>query len=364
MSESKQTPLHPIYARYGARVVEFAGWSLPVQFSGIAAEHLAVRKQAGLFDVSHMGEVRVTGRDSLDFLQHVLANDCAKLAPGRVLYSPMCYPDGGCVDDLLVYMFGPTDYLLVVNAANTEKDLAWLQANKGGFAVAVEDQSSSYAQLALQGPKAAAIARTVAGEAPLALGYYSFLSEIRVAGRPCLVSRTGYTGEDGFEFYTAPEHAIHVWEALLQSGEAVPAGLGARDTLRLEAGMPLYGHELSPEITPIEAGLTRFVGLSKPRFNGREPLLRQVEHGAPRRLIGLEMDVRGVPRAACPVLQNTCPIGTVTSGTLSPLTDRPIAMALVRTEAARDQAPLAIRIRDKDYPAHPVTLPFYKRRRI
>lgn len=360
---ARRTPLYPVYASHGGKIVEFAGWEMPVQYAGIAAEHRAVRTSAGLFDVSHMGEIRVTGRDALPFLQFVLVNDCAKLVPGRVIYSPLCYPDGGCVDDLLIYMIAQDEYLLVVNAANTAKDLAWLQANIGGYAALLEDLSPHYAQLALQGPAAAGIVKALAGEEPLALKKYRFLPRIQVADCTCLVSRTGYTGEDGFEFYLPPEQAIQLWEALLQSGEAVPIGLGARDTLRLEAGMPLYGHELSASITPLETGLERFVAFDKPKFNGREALLAQAEAGPPRRLIGLELDVRGVPRAECPVLMNGRQVGQVTSGTLSPLTDRPIAMALLDADAAVSAEPITVRIREKDFPAHRVTLPFYKRRR-
>jgi len=344
-------------------VVEFAGWDLPVQFAGIRAEHQAVRTGAGLFDVSHMGEILVTGRDALAFLQHAMVNDCGKLTPGRVIYSPMCYPDGGCVDDLLVYMLAPNEYLLVVNAANTAKDSAWLAANTGGYAVSLADLSARYAQLSLQGPAAARILRELAGDEPVHLKYYWFLPRVKVAGRSCLVSRTGYTGEDGFEFYVDPNDAIALWQAFLASGEATPAGLGARDTLRLEAGMSLYGHELSPAISPIEAGLARFVSFAKPRFIGREALASQAETGSARVSIGLELGVRGVPRAEYPVLSDGRQVGTVTSGTLSPLTGRPIAMALLEAQVANTSAPLAIRIREKDLPARRVTLPFYQRRR-
>lgn len=364
MAEQKRTPLFPLYEKYGARVVDFAGWDLPVQFAGIAEEHRAVRAKAGLFDVSHMGEIRVNGPGALDFLQYLLVNDIAKCVPGRAVYSPLCYPDGGCVDDLLVYMLGYADYLLVVNAANTAKDYAWLLANRSGFEVSIEDESDRYAQLALQGPASAAmLARLTGDQEVLNLKYYRFKSAVRLAGLDCLVSRTGYTGEDGFEFYLPPENAPALWEALLAEG-AVPVGLGARDTLRLEAGMPLYGHELSPEITPIEAGLDRFVALNKPRFIGREPLCRQIENGPPRRLIGLELNARGVPRAGYPILaKDGEEIGLVTSGTVSPLSNRPIAMGLLSSAAAAGAMPLCIRIREKDYPARRVDLPFYQRRR-
>ncbi|MGE5549133.1 MAG: glycine cleavage system aminomethyltransferase GcvT [Bacteroidota bacterium] len=357
----QRTPIYPIYTAYGARVVEFAGWELPVQFAGIAAEHRAVRNGAGLFDVSHMGEFGVFGREALAFLQHVLVNDCAKLTPGRIIYSPMCYPDGGCVDDLLVYMLAPGEYMLVVNAANTGKDFAWLSANKDGYAVTLTDLSPRYAQLALQGPAAAGILDKLTGGSLPALKYYRFAPHVAVAGYDCLLSRTGYTGEDGFEFYIDPKDAVHLWDAILASGAAVPVGLGARDTLRLEAGMPLYGHELSPSISPIEAGLSRFVALNKPDFVGREALLRQAESGPDRLLAGLVLDERGVPRAGYPVLAGGRRVGTVTSGTISPHTEQPIAMALLERAALESALPISVVIRDKEYPAHRVNLPFYQR---
>lgn len=362
MSEPKLSPLHALHAARGARMTEFAGWRLPLQFTGIAAEHRAVRTAAGLFDLSHLGEVRVFGPEARAFLQEVLANDCEGLMPGQALYSPMCYPDGGCVDDLIVYALAEDEYLLVVNAINTGKDLAWLTANRGGRAVGIEDLSARYVQLALQGPRAAGILAAIAGEAPLGLGRYHILPAVEIAGRSCLVARTGYTGEDGFELYLAPEGAAAVWEAILAEGTAVPVGLGARDTLRLEAGLPLYGHELSPEITPLEAGLTRFVALEKPSFIGREALRAQAERGTPRRLIGLVLEERGVPRAGHPVLAGGREVGAVTSGTVSPWTGEAIAMALVESGEAEREGYL-VRIRDRSLPARRVPLPFYRRRR-
>ena len=345
-------------------MTEFAGWRLPLQFAGIAAEHRAVRTAAGLFDLSHLGEVRVFGPEARTFLQEVLTNDCEGLMPGQALYSPMCYPDGGCVDDLIVYALAEDEYLLVVNAANTGKDLAWLTANRGGRAVGLEDVSARYAQLALQGPGAAGILASLAedGAVLLGLGRYRFLPEFKIAGRPCLMARTGYTGEDGFELYLSPEGAAAVWEAILAEGTAVPVGLGARDTLRLEAGLPLYGHELSPEISPLEAGLDRFVALKKPSFIGRAALHAQAERGIPRRLIGLVLEERGVPRAGHPVLAGGREVGTVTSGTVSPWTGEAIAMALVESSEAKREGYL-VRIRDRSLPARRVPLPFYRRRR-
>jgi len=362
MPEPKHTPLFPVYAAYNARVVDYAGWSLPVQFEGIAAEHRQVRNGAGLFDVSHMGEILIAGSHALPFLQYLLPNDCSKLVPGKIIYSPMCYPDGGCVDDLLVYMLGREVYLLVVNAANTAKDLAWILSNKAGFRVTVDDLSDAYAQLALQGPGALEIINGLTDKAG-DIKYYWFKREVKIAGHDCLLSRTGYTGEDGFELYTAPENAVSLWGAILQTGRAAPVGLGARDTLRLEASLPLYGHELSPAITPVEAGLARFLAAEKTPYLGADVILEQLRTGPPRTLIGLELETRAVPRADYEVFMGELKVGYVTSGTLSPYSGRPIAMALVQTPAARGNDPLAIRIRDKAFPARRVALPFYQRRR-
>ncbi|NLG83604.1 MAG: glycine cleavage system aminomethyltransferase GcvT [Firmicutes bacterium] len=361
MAQVKRSPLHELHKTRGARMTEFAGWELPLRFSGIVDEHRAVRSTAGLFDLSHLGKILVTGPAARDFLQELLTNDCGGLVAGHALYSPMCYPDGGCVDDLIVYALGEEEYLLVTNAANTEKDLAWLLAHRKNHAVTLEDVSPQYAQLALQGPLAADILSSLAGESVRRLGRYRCLT-LDIHGHSCLVTRTGYTGEDGFELYLSPAGAADLWETFLREEKIVPVGLGARDTLRLEAGLPLYGHELSPSISPLEAGLVRFVALRKSSFVGLAALRAQAEEGPRRRLIGLMLTERGVPRADYPVLTGDQRVGMVTSGTLSPWTGEAIAMALVAREAA-GREDYAVELHHRLVPARRVPLPFYRRRR-
>ncbi len=252
MSELKQTPLHDFHQQHGARLVDFAGWEMPVQYRSILEEHKAVRNTAGLFDVSHMGEVDVRGREAREFLNHLVTNEVEKLFPGRVLYTPMCYESGGVVDDLLVYMRAPEDYFLCINAGNIEKDLAWIHEQAARFEVSVTDRSEDYALLAIQGPRAMEILQTLTGSKLGMIGYYHF-GEGTVAGVQCLISRTGYTGEDGFELYHAKADAPVLAEAIWKAGESrglILAGLGARDSLRLEAGYPLYGHEITAEVSP------------------------------------------------------------------------------------------------------------------
>ena len=361
---AEKTPLYETHLKYGGKIVEFGGWLLPVQYGGILAEHRAVREQAGLFDVSHMGEVSVKGRDALAYLQKVVTNDVAKMADTQVQYSPMCYPDGGTVDDLLIYRYGPEDYLLVINAANITKDWDWLRDNSAGFNVALANLSSETAELALQGPAAQAIIAKLT-TAPLdKLGYYWFLPAAEVAGRRVMVSRTGYTGEDGFEIYCRPQDAAALWEAVMEAGEPLglaPAGLGCRDTLRFEACMPLYGHELSPAISPVEAGLTRFVRPDKGDFNGREVLATQLQAGPPRKIAGFTLTERGVARAEYPVLADGRRIGTVTTGSYAPTLDKNLGMALVEAAYAKPGTGFAVEIRGKAVAAEVIPRPFYKR---
>jgi aminomethyltransferase len=265
MSDLKRTPLRDFHAAHGGRLVDFAGWEMPVQYRSILEEHKAVRRMAGLFDVSHMGEVDVRGPQAGTFLNYLVTNDVAKLHPGRVLYSPMCYPSGGVVDDLLVYMHGPEDYFLCINAGNIDKDLAWIHQQAAAFKVTVTDRSADYAQLAVQGPKAAAIVQSLTGAKLATVKYYHFV-EGTVAGVHCLISRTGYTGEDGFELYHAAGDATELAAALLKAGQPHGmelAGLGARDSLRLEAGYPLYGHEITQDISPLTRGFRHAVSSSQ-----------------------------------------------------------------------------------------------------
>ncbi len=347
MSELKRTPLRDFHAAHGARLVDFAGWEMPVQYRSILEEHKAVRRAAGLFDVSHMGEVDVRGPEASRFLNHLVTNDVAKLFPGRVLYTPMCYPGGGVVDDLLVYMRGAEDFFLCINAGNIDKDLAWIREQAAKFDVTITDRSADYALLAVQGPRAAAIVQSLTGAKLGLVSYYHF-SEATVAGIHCLASRTGYTGEDGFELYHAAADAPALAEALLAAGQPHGlelAGLGARDSLRLEAGYPLYGHEITQDISPLTAGLGWTVKLDKGGdFIGRDALLAEKRNGAARKVVFFRTGDRRIVRADTPVLGvDGAPVGRVLSGTLSPILNEAIGSALVTTAAAA--APLAVDIR-------------------
>src|SRR3954471_18188951 len=288
MSELKRTPLRDFHAAHGGRLVDFAGWEMPVQYKSILEEHKAVRRAAGLFDVSHMGEVDVRGPEAGKFLNHLVTNDVAKLFPGRVLYSPMCYPNGGVVDDLLIYMRGADDFFLCINAGNIDKDLAWIREQAAKFNVTVTDRRPDYALLAVQGPQAAAIVQSLSG-AKLGLVKYYHFTEATVAGVHCIVSRTGYTGEDGFELYHATGDAVTLANALVEAGQSRAmelAGLGARDSLRLEAGYPLYGHEITADISPLVAGLGWTVKLDKGAdFIGRAALVAEKEKGAAQKIV-------------------------------------------------------------------------------
>lgn len=362
----KRTALYPAHRELGARMVEFGGWEMPVQYRGVIDEHLAVRHAAGLFDVSHMGEIEIKGRDAQAFLQELTINDVSRLSNGQAQYTAMCYPDGGVVDDLLLYRFDGENYLLCVNAANTDKDFAWVEAaleDSGFAAVTCRNSSADFAQLALQGPAAALIlSQLTAIDLSRIAGYHFY--EGLVAEVPTLISRTGYTGEDGFELYCHPEAVLTLWRNLLDVGREdglMPAGLGARDTLRLEMKYPLYGHELSPEISPLEAGLGWITHLEKPSFIGREALVRQKEKGPERRLIGLRMTEAGVPRAGYPVYLNGEVVGTVTSGTLSPSLRQGIAIALVRNEVRRPGTALEVGIRQRRVAAEIVKSPFLEK---
>ncbi len=343
----QKTPLRDFHAAHGGRLVDFAGWEMPVQYRSILEEHKAVRRAAGLFDVSHMGEVTVTGPDSGRFLNHLVTNDVAKLFPGRVLYSPMCYPTGGVVDDLLVYQRAPNDYLLCINAGNIDQDVAWIREQAAGFTVTIDDRSADYALLAVQGPKAAAIVQSLTGAKLGAVPYYHFV-EGTVAGIHCLISRTGYTGEDGFELYHAAGDAVALADAVLAAGAPHGlelAGLGARDSLRLEAGYPLYGHEIDAEVSPIAAGLGWTVKLDKGAdFIGRAALVAEKAAGPRRKIVFFKTGDRRIVRAGAPVLgPGGVVAGEVRSGTLSPVLYEAIGSALVAAEFAAQ--PLQVDIR-------------------
>ena len=361
----KKTPLFEMHLKYGGKIVDFGGWALPVQFSGIIEEHRAVRTAAGLFDVYHMGEIDVKGPAALALVQKLITNDASKLAKNQVLYTPMCYENGTVVDDLLVYRLGDGHFYLVVNAANTDKDYAWIREQAKAFDnVLVENLSDSTAQLALQGPKAEAILQKLTRIDLAGIKYYWCLPNVEVAGSKCLVSRTGYTGEDGFEIYSESEDAPKLWEIILETGDEdglIPVGLGARDTLRFEARLPLYGHEIDEKTTPIEAGLGIFVKLDKPAFNGREVLARQKAEGMTKKLAGFEMVDRGIPRAGYPIAKEGREVGYVTTGSFAPTLEKNIGLGFVPLELAKIGEEIEVVIRGKGVKAQIVKTPFYRR---
>ncbi|MBI3886291.1 MAG: glycine cleavage system aminomethyltransferase GcvT, partial [Opitutae bacterium] len=322
MSALKTTPLNAFHRRHGGRMVDFAGWDMPVQYRSILEEHKAVRTTAGLFDVSHMGEADVKGPEALKFLQHLVTNDCSKLFPGRVLYTVMCYPHGGVVDDLLVYMRGPADYFLCINAGNIDQDLAWMQEQAKGFDCTVVNRSADYGQLAIQGPKAAALVQTLTQTNLADVKYYHF-TDGEVAGVQCLISRTGYTGEDGVELYCAAADTERLAEAVVAAGGPFGlalAALGARDSLRLEAGFPLYGHEITEHINPIAAGLGWVVKFDKGPFIGSDVLQAAKASGPAKKIVFFRTGDRRIVRAETPVLDAAgTTVGVVVSGTLSPM---------------------------------------------
>jgi len=360
----KRTALFDSYAAYGGKTIDFGGWELPVQFSSIKIEHEAVRTKAGLFDVSHMGEVFVSGAGALAYLQKLVTNDVSKLVDGQAQYTAMCYEDGGTIDDLLIYKRGDNDYLLVVNASNIDKDVAWMNSHATADVV-IEDKSADYGLLALQGPVAQEVLQKLTDEPLADIKFFRFKENVNVAGHSVLVSRTGYTGENGFEIYGSLEAIVALWPAILTAGEAegvIPAGLGARDTLRFEAGLPLYGQELSKDISPLETGLGFVVKLNKEEdFLGKAVLAAQKENGVPRKLIGLEMIDKGIPRTGYKVFLGDVEIGEVTTGTQSPTLKKNIGFALLNSEHTAEGTEVEVEIRNKRLKAVIIATPFYKR---
>ena len=361
-NQLKKTCLHDFHLELGAKMSPFAGFDMPIQYSGIIDEHNAVRNEAGVFDVSHMGEIFVSGKDAAAFVNHVFTNDITGLEPGKILYGMLLYPDGGVVDDLLVYKeFEDDAFLLVVNASNIEKDFDWLSAHTEGYDVILDNASDSFGQLAVQGPMAEqAVVDLLQIEEIRDLAFYTFLDAEDDEGRRVIVSRTGYTGEDGFEVYAAPELIRDMWQWLVEGG-VKPCGLGCRDTLRFEAGLPLYGDELSPEISPIMAGLGMFCKLDKPEFIGKDALVAQKAGGVARKLVGIELSDNAIPRAGYPVeLEDGTPVGVVTTGYHSISLDKSLCFALVDQAYSSLGTPLWVRIRKRTFGGIVVKKRFYQ----
>ena len=352
--EIKRTCLHDLHVALGALMSPFGGFDMPIQYAGIEEEHRAVRNACGVFDVSHMGEVAVTGPDAERFVNHIFTNDVRNMPDGKILYGMMLHPDGGTVDDLLVYKRGNNDFFLVINAANIDKDVAWIEKNAEGFDVTIDHQSDRWGELAVQGPDAERIMRDVLGIDGTDLTFYTF----KTVG-DIIVSRTGYTGEDGFEIYADAERIRAYWQKLMDAG-VQPCGLGCRDTLRFEAGLTLYGDELGDDITPLEAGLGIFVKLDKPEFIGREALAAQKAAGAERKIVGIEVEGQAIPRHGYEVLDaDGNKVGEVTTGYHSITLDKNIAMALVDAAHAALDTPLQVKVRRKVFPAKVIKKRFY-----
>jgi aminomethyltransferase len=360
----KTTPLYEKHLELKGKIIDFGGWALPVEYSGILLEHEAVRTAAGLFDVSHMGEITVKGEEAEKFIQFIVTNDISVLSNNQIAYTTMCYQDGGVVDDLLVYKYSNTDYLLVVNASNTDKDFEWIENHVFGN-VEVKNVSNDYAQLALQGPQAQSVMQKLTADDLNEIKFYHFKENVNVGGINVLVSRTGYTGEDGFELYVASSDGSRLWDLLMETGKdekLVPAGLGARDTLRFEAALPLYGQEIDKDITPLEAGLGFSVKLAKEDFIGKEVLSRQKSEGVNRKVIGFEMIDRGIPRSHYEVYADGKKIGYVTTGSFSPTLKKNIGLALIEVEYSKEGTEIEISIRNKNLKAVVIKKPFYTKR--
>jgi aminomethyltransferase len=366
-SQEKKTPLYAWHASHGGKIVPFAGYLLPVQYeAGVIAEHMAVREKAGLFDVSHMGEFVIKGPGALGAIQRLFSNDFTNMTIGRVRYTVMCNEQGGIVDDLVVCKMADDRYMMVVNAANRDKDAAWIRGQLAALKIEgalFSDDSDSFAQIALQGPAAPGILASVSTTIPEK--YYTLIENGSVAGIPCIVSRTGYTGELGYELYCKPEDAIPLWEALMKAGEGsglIPCGLGARDTLRLEAAMPLYGHEMTDDITPFEAQLHFAVKMDKePHFIGQDAIAGKENPARVR--VGLKMTGKGIAREHCDVYSGGEKIGMTTSGTFCPYLKGAFAMALIAADRAAIGTPLEVDVRGRRIEAEVCDLPFYKRRK-
>jgi len=359
----KKTRFNAFHKRLGGRMIEFCGWEMPVEYAGIIPEHMAVRTKAGLFDVSHMGEILITGRDALAYVQWLTPNDAARLAPGQVQYTALLTPEATFVDDMLVYCIGPEEYFLVVNAANDDKDFAWIAGHTEGFDVKVEHQSDAYSQLALQGPLAEAILQPLTGIDLASMRSFRW-AKGQVLGKDCLVSRTGYTGEDGFEIYTMDPDPGILWASLIEKGGPQglqPVGLGARDTLRLEAKLMLYGNDISDTTTVLEADLKWIVKLQKGDFLGKPVIEKQLAEGLTRKLVGFELAEPGIARPHYPVFYKGERVGEVASGTFSPFLRKAVGLVYLPIEGTDVGTEFEIEIRGKRTQARVIPTPFYKR---
>jgi len=353
---NKRTCLYDKHTALGALISPFGGFDMPIQYSNIIDEHLAVRQACGVFDVSHMGEVLISGTDAERYVNHIFTNDVTQIEEGQILYGMMCYDHGGVVDDLLVYKMAADRFFLVINASNIDKDWAWIQQQAAGFHVTLENQSEFYGEVAVQGPEAEAVMEEVLGLACKELTFYTFKQIGNV-----IVSRTGYTGEDGFEVYADAAFINDCWDKLMSSGRCKPCGLGCRDTLRFEVGLPLYGDELSEEITPIMAGLSMFVKLDKDEFIGKEALAKQKAEGPSKKLIGIELQDKAIPRHGYNVLKDGQPIGEVTTGYHSISTDKSVCMALIDAQYAVLGTSVEVQIRKKTFPGVVCKKQFYNK---
>ena len=352
--ENKKTCLYDKHVALGALISPFGGFDMPIQYTNIVDEHQAVRQACGVFDVSHMGEVLISGPDAERYVNHIFTNDVRQMPDGKILYGMMCYENGGVVDDLLVYKMASDCFFLVINASNIDKDWAWIQEQAKGYQVTLNHQSDQYGELAVQGPQAEAVMEEVLGIACKELTFYTFKTIGKV-----IVSRTGYTGEDGFEIYADAAYINECWDKLIASGRCKPCGLGCRDTLRFEVGLPLYGDELSQDITPIMAGLGIFVKLDKDEFIGKEALAKQKAEGAPKKLVGIELADKAIPRHGYAVLKDGQQVGEVTTGYHTISTDKSVCMALVDANCATLGTEVEIQIRKKTFPGTVCKKRFY-----
>ena len=352
--ENKRTCLYDKHVKQGALISPFGGFDMPIQYSTLIDEHQAVRTDCGVFDVSHMGEVTVKGADAERYVQHIFTNDVSKIEAGQILYGMMLYDNGGTVDDLLVYKMAENDFFLVINAANIDKDWEWMQKQAEGFDIELLNRSEDYGQIAVQGPNAETVVEEVLGIACKELTFYT----VKTIG-DVIVSRTGYTGEDGFEIYASHNYICDCWDKLMESGRCKPCGLGCRDTLRFEVGLPLYGDELSADISPVMAGLSMFCKLDKEEFVGKDALVDQKTNGVAQKLVGIELEGKAIPRHGYTVLKDGEPVGEVTTGYHSISTDKSVCMALVKAEYGKLGTPLEVQIRKKTFPGVVVKKRFY-----